>query len=147
MIAPLFKKNTLEQTSFQVDEAGFNFRGRKYAFADVVETRSSRVIHQTRHISVGVTESHDPAMSFLLVMRDGEHIQVTEQSTLTSSTKHARVDQLQQAFDAICAKTFDQRVKNMSVKLMLAASSPMAVGGSRLSSRSSSMRVQVLPIP
>ena len=109
MIAPLFKKNTLEQTGFAVDEEGFSYRGRTYSLAEIIETRSYRVIHQTRHIPLGVTTSHDPAFSFLLIMRDGEAIQVTEQSTLLSTSKQERVDQLQKAYDFISEKTFQQR--------------------------------------
>ena len=111
MVASIFKKNTLEQTSFNVSEIGFMYKGRKYVFNDVVETRSYRVIHQTRHIPAGITESHNPAMSFVLVMQDGENIQVTEQSTLFSSSKQERVNQLQKSFDEICAKTYKQRIQ------------------------------------
>lgn len=111
MIAPLFKKNTLEQTGFAVSDDGFSYKGRMYKLADVVETRSYRVIHQTRHIPLGVTESHNPAFSFVLVMRDGEAVQVTEQSTLLSSSKKERIDQLQKAYDSISEKTFQQRAQ------------------------------------
>lgn len=111
MIAPLFKKNTLEQTGFVVTEDGFLYRGRTYKLADVIETRSYRVIHQTRHIPVGVTVSHNPAFSFMLVMWDGEALQVTEQSTLLSSSNQARIDELQKSYDFICESTFQQRVQ------------------------------------
>lgn len=111
MIAPLFKKNTLEQTGFAVSDDGFSYKGRTYKLSDVAETRSYRVIHQTRHIPLGVTESHDPAFSFVLVMRDGEAVQVTEQSTLLSSSKQERVDQLQKSYDFICESTFQQRAQ------------------------------------
>lgn len=111
MIAPLFKKNTLEQTGFAIGDDGFSYKGRTYRLADVVETRSYRVIYQTRHIPVGITENHDPAFSFVLVMRDGEAVQVTEQSTLLSSSKQERVDQLQKAYDFISEKTFQQRAQ------------------------------------
>ena len=111
MIAPLFKKNTLEQTGFAVSDDGFSYKGRTYKLADVVETRSYRVIYQTKYIPSGITDSHDPAFSFVLVMRDGEAVQVTEQSTLLSSSKQERVDQLQKAYDFICKSTFDQRAQ------------------------------------
>lgn len=111
MIAPLFKKNTIEQTGFVVVDDGFSYKGRTYKLADVVETRSYRVIHQTRHIPLGVTASHDPAFSFVLIMRDGEAVQVTEQSTLLSSSKQDRVDDLQKSYDFICEKTFQQRAQ------------------------------------
>lgn len=117
MIAPVFKKNTLEQTGFAVSADGFSYRGRTYALADVAETRCYRVIHQTRHIPLGVTESHDPAFSFVLIMRDGEVIQVTEQSTLLSSSKQERVNQLQSSYDFIAEKTFEQRAQKYITQL------------------------------
>ncbi len=111
MIAPLFKKNTLEQTGFAVNDSGFTYKGRTYKLVNIAETRSYRVIHQTQHIPLGVTESHNPAFSFVLVMHDGEAVQVTEQSTLLSSSKQERVDQLQKSYDSICEKTFEQRAQ------------------------------------
>ncbi len=111
MIAPLFKKNTLEQTGFAVSDDGFTYKGRTYKLTDVVETRSYRVIYRTKYIPLGFSDSHDPAFSFVLVMRDGEAIQVTEQSTLLSSSKQERVDQIQKAYDFICEHTFDQRAQ------------------------------------
>lgn len=111
MVAPLFKKNSLEQTGFAVSTDGFSYKGRSYRLADVAETRSYRVIHQTRYIPLGVTDSHDPAFSFVLVMRDGEAVQVTEQSTLLSSSKQERVDQLQNSYDFICEATFEHRAQ------------------------------------
>ena len=109
MIAPLFKKNSLEQTGFAVSDDGFSYKGRTYSFAEVAETRSYRVIHHTRHVPLGITSSHNPVFSFVLLMRDGETVQVTEQSTLLSSSRQERVDQLQQSYDFICEKTFQQR--------------------------------------
>lgn len=117
MIAPLFKKNTLEQTQFAVTATGFLYKGRTYDFSEVVETRSYRAIHQTRHIPLGVTTSHNPAMSFLLVLKDGEHVQVTEQSTLMSSSKQVHIDQLQRAFEELCTKTFQQRAQKYVVQI------------------------------
>lgn len=117
MIAPIFKRNTLEQTGFAVGNDGFMFKGRKYKLDDVAETRSYRVIHQTLHVPMGVTERHDPAFSFILIMRDGETVQVTEQSTWLSSSKQERVDQLQQAFDFISQKTFQQRVRKYTAQV------------------------------
>ena len=117
MIAPLFRKNTLEQTGFAVGEKSFSYKGREYKLADVAETRSYRVIHQTRHIPLGVTESHNPAFSFVLVMQDGESVQVTEQSTLLTSSKQERVDQLQKAYDFISENTFQQRAQKYLIQI------------------------------
>lgn len=117
MIAPLFKKNTLQQTGFAVTDDGFSYKGRTYQLADVVETRSYRVIYQTRYIPLDVTGNHDPAFSFVLIMRDGEAVQVTEQSTLLSSSKQVRVDQLQRSYDFISEKTFQQRAQKYLAQL------------------------------
>lgn len=111
MVAPLFTKNTLAQTGFAVTDEGFSYNGRSYTFSEVAETRSYRVIHQTRYIPMGETASHNPAFSFVLIMRDGEKVQVTEQSTLLSSSKQDRVELLQESFDLICQQTFQQRAR------------------------------------
>ena len=111
MVAPLFKKNTLEQTGFSVHESGFSYKGRAYNFSEVSETRSYRVIHQTHYVPTGFTVDHNPAFSFVLVMRDGESIQVTEQSTILSSSKYEVVALLQKSYDHICQETFQQRAK------------------------------------
>jgi hypothetical protein len=111
MIAPLFQKNSLEQTQFELREVGFVYKGRSYTFDDVIETRSYRVTHQTHHVPAGFTSEHDPAIGVVLVLKDGERIQITEQSTLLSSSKQERVDRLQHAFDKVCAKTFKQRTQ------------------------------------
>lgn len=110
MIAPLFKKNTIEQTGFDVSDDGFSYKGRPYKLSDVEEIRSYRVMHQTRQIPMGASENHNPAISFIIKMRDGESIQVTEQSTLISSSNNKRVEHLQATIDYITKKTFGQRV-------------------------------------
>ena len=117
MVAPLFKKNTLEQTGFGVNDEGFSYKGREYRFEDVIETRSYRVIYQTRHIPVGFTENHNPAFSFILLMRDGEAVQVTEQSTLLSSSKQERINLLQSAYDLISERTFQQRAQKYTTQI------------------------------
>jgi len=111
MVAPFFKKNSLEQTKFALTSTGIQYHGKEYPFLDIVETKSYRVIHQTRHIPMGVTSQHDPAISFILVMRNGDQIQVSEKSTWTYSSKQEKVDLLQTAYDTICEKTFAQRAK------------------------------------
>ena len=111
MIAPLFKKNTSEQTQFSLGSGGIQYCGKVHALADVLEVRSYRVIHQTRHIPVGVTVAHDPAMSFAITMRGGERLIVTEQSTWLYSSKSEEVNNLQTAYNEICQKTFEQRAR------------------------------------
>ena len=111
MVAPLLKKNTLEQTQFSLTDNGFTYLGQIYSFDEVAEVRSYRVIHQTRHVPFGGTTEHDPAMAILIAMKDGKQIKVTEQTTWTSSSKQNNIDRIQYAFNYICAKTKDQRMK------------------------------------
>ena len=91
--------------------SGFMYHGVAYAFADVVALRSYRLIHRTHHIPMGVSTEHDPAIGFVVYTKDGETIQVSEKSTLLSSSKEARIDLLAHAVDEISEKTFQQRVQ------------------------------------
>ncbi len=111
MAAPIFKKNTLEQTQFSLTDNGFTYLGEMYHFDEVAEVRSYRVIHQTRHVPFGGTTEHDPAIAILIAMKDGKQIQITEQSTWTSSSKQNNIDKIQHAFKCICSKTKDQRMR------------------------------------
>lgn len=110
MVAPLTRKNTIEQTGFRLTPGGFTYAGRQYADADVVAIKSYRVIHRTHVVMVGTSE-HDPAISFVLTLRDGTQAQVTEQSTWTYNSKSDRVNSLQADLNEICTRTFDQRVR------------------------------------
>lgn len=110
MVAPLTRKHTIEQTGFELTPGGFTYQGKQYTDADVVAIRSYRVIHRTHVVMVGTSE-HDPAISFVLTLRDGTEAQVTEQSTWTYTSKGDRVNRLQADLDEICKRTFDQRVR------------------------------------
>jgi hypothetical protein len=110
MAAPLTRKHTIEQTGFTLTPSGFTYGGKQYTDADVVAIRSYRVIHRTHYVMIG-TEEHDPAISFVLTLRDGTEAQVTEQSTWTYSSKQDRVNRLQADLDEICRRTFEQRVR------------------------------------
>lgn len=110
MVAPLTRKHTIEQTGFQLTPGGFTYGGKQYRDADVVSVKSYRVIHQTHHVLIG-TDEHDPAISFVLTLRDGTDAQVTEQSTWGYSSKQDRVNRLQADLNEICKRTFEQRVR------------------------------------
>jgi hypothetical protein len=53
MVAPLTRKNTIEQTGLQLSLGGFSYAGRQYTDTDVVAIRSYSVIHQTHHVLIG----------------------------------------------------------------------------------------------
>lgn len=110
MVAPLTRKNTIEQTGFALTPDGFTYAGRKYSDEAVVAIRGYRVIHRTHVVMVGTSE-HDPAISFVLSLRDGTDAQVTEQSTWTYNSKSERVNQLQADLDETCRRTFQQRAR------------------------------------
>ena len=101
MAAPLKRKNTIEQTGFTLTPSGFTYRGKQYSDTDVVAIKSYVMI---------ATAEHDPAISFILTLRDGTQAQVTEQSTWTYTSKQDRVNRLQTDLDEICRRTFEQRV-------------------------------------
>src|SRR5262249_11906765 len=104
MAAPLFKKNTLEQTGFAVTHFGFTYRGVEHSSEDVVETASIRIRHEHKVLLVGSSFTHSISVRFL--MRTGEQLQVTEQPTWFSNSKLERVEQIQGMFDTLSAKTF-----------------------------------------
>ncbi|MDD2761735.1 MAG: hypothetical protein PHH11_15765 [Methylomonas sp.] len=116
MVAPLKRKNTIEQTGFMLTSSGFKYAGRHYTDADVLAIRSYRVIHRTHYVMIATYE-HDPAISFILTLKDGTEAQVTEQSTWTYSSKQDRVNRLQADLDEICKRTFNQRVRKYTAQL------------------------------
>ncbi len=109
MVAPLTRKNTIEQTGFKLTPGGFTYNGVRYDDADVVAIRSYRILYRTHVVLVG-SQEHDPAISFVLTLRSGTEAQVTEQSTWTHSSSADRVNQLQADLDELCKRTFEQRV-------------------------------------
>jgi hypothetical protein len=110
MVAPLTRKNTIEQTGFSLTQIGFTYSGKHYTDADVLAIKSYRVIHRTHCVMIS-KHDHDPAISFILVLKDGTEAQVTEQSTWTYNSNQDRVNKLQEALDEICKRTFNQRVR------------------------------------
>lgn len=108
MAAPLFKKNTLEQTGFTLLADGFRSSGLLYKFADVVQTRRMRQMLTQHQIGYGkLSETH--SISIVFVMRTGEQVQVTEQPTWFSSSTVERVAELEKIFATVSAKSFQVR--------------------------------------
>lgn len=116
MVAPLTRKHTIEQTGFQLTPTGFTYGDKQYGDKDIVAVKSYRVIHRTHHVFVG-TDEHDPAISFILTLRDGTDAQVTEQSTWVYNSKSDRVDKLQADLNEICRRTFQQRVRKYTAQV------------------------------
>lgn len=110
MAAPLRRRHTIEQTRFELLPDGVRYKDEAYSFSEVVSAWSYRVSHRTHYVGVG-TDEHDPGFSFVLTMEDGSHVQVTEQSTWTYTSKQERIDSLQAAFNEICARTFQKRAE------------------------------------
>lgn len=111
MLPAFSKKHTLEQTAFAFTSDGFKHSGLSFKFSDVVETLAIRVIHQTRHVPIGVTTNHDAGIGIRISMRAGDVVQLLEQSTLFSSSENEKVEKIQEIFDVICAHTFDNRLR------------------------------------
>jgi hypothetical protein len=108
MAAPLFKKNTLEQTQFALGVDGFRHRGIQYRFNDVVETRAVRQRFELKIVGVGSEFTH--SISIVFVMRSGEHVQVTEGQTWFYSPKLERVKQIHGIFEIVSEKSFGTRL-------------------------------------
>jgi hypothetical protein len=108
-MAAFFKKNTLEQTRFTLTTEGFAYAGLNYAFADVVETVIYRQVFETKVLLVGSDRDH--SISILFVMRTGERVQLTEQPTWLGSSKVDKVERIQEIYNLVSAKTFENRLK------------------------------------
>jgi hypothetical protein len=85
MVAPLFKKNSLEQTSFELTESGFLYKGKNYYFKDVIEASRLRHVLETKFVMVGSDYTH--GISILFLMNSGEKVQLTESPTWFSNSK------------------------------------------------------------
>lgn len=109
MIAPLLPKNSLSQTGFQLREDSVHYRGLDHPLSNVESIVSAELIHRIRYIGVG--NSDDPQISFVLQMSGGEKVQVTEQTSWIKSSDPERVAQLRQMVLLIAEKTFKQRVR------------------------------------
>lgn len=117
MVAAFKQKNTIEQTGFSLTPTGFNYCGKQYLYDDIVSILSIRAIHRTHYIPFMGTEDHDPAISFVLTLKDGIKAQVTEQSTLTYTSSSDLVEKLQADLDEIADRTFNQRIRKYLDKL------------------------------
>ncbi|MEY3785804.1 MAG: hypothetical protein RLZ75_9 [Pseudomonadota bacterium] len=108
MAAPLFKKNTLEQTGFKLLNDGFIYSGINYKFEDVLVTGAYRSTLETKHLMIGSDFTH--SISIIFKMQTGETVQVTEQPTWLSNSKLEKVEQIQNIFNIVSEKTFQNRV-------------------------------------
>ena len=109
MVAPLKKKHTLAQTGFQLTDTGFLYQGTPYRFADVIETKRFRSVLETKFVT-GDSISKDHSISVVFVMNSGVNIQLTEQPTWTSGSKVDNVEQIEQIFETVSRKTWENRI-------------------------------------
>ncbi|GAB6268834.1 MAG: hypothetical protein STSR0002_15760 [Smithella sp.] len=110
MVAPLRNKNSLEQTGFQLTDNGFIFYGSSYKYDDVVETKFVKSVFEVKQVGLGII-GRSTSISFKLLMNTGEIIQLTEQPTLISNNSLSDVERVQNIFNAISQKTWNNRVK------------------------------------
>lgn len=104
MVAPLRKKNTLEQTGFQLVPGGFTHSGRTWRTEDIIETRRMR---QAGASSDG--EGLDViAISFQ--MKSGDLLKVYETPTWTSDSQQYRVAKIESMFAELSRDSFNARL-------------------------------------
>jgi hypothetical protein len=108
MAAPLKKKNTLEQTGFELVEDGFIYQNKIYKFTDVIETRIFRSILEQKVVFVGSDYHH--SVSVVIGVKSGEILQITEQPTWLSNSKLSSVEYIENAFAVISQKSWDNRI-------------------------------------
>jgi len=109
MVSPLFKKNTLEQTSFEFTDDGFLYRGVNYDFDEVRGVSRYRQALETKYLMVGSDHTH--GISILFEMNSGEKVQLTEQPTWLSSSKPEKVEKIERIFARVSEKTFHNRAQ------------------------------------
>ncbi|MCI5115544.1 MAG: hypothetical protein D3921_14005 [Candidatus Electrothrix sp. AW1] len=115
MVAPLKKKNTLEQTGFTLTEEGFTYKGISYHLNDVVEAKIFRHRLETKQIGIGSYFTH--SISVIFSMKTGENVQLTEQPTFFSNSKLSKVERIQEIFNVISEKTFKNRLQKYLIQL------------------------------
>lgn len=108
MCAALTKKNTLKQTGFDVDNLGLKYRNKHYRFDDVVGIKIVRHVLETKVIGVG--SEFDHSISIIILVKSGEHIQVTEQPTWLSNSKLNSVEHIERMFSVIAQKSWNNRL-------------------------------------
>ncbi|QWV92082.1 hypothetical protein KP004_12715 [Geomonas oryzisoli] len=109
MVAPLKNKNSLDLTGFALVDGGFTYRNKYYKFDDVIETGIARSVLEHKIVLVGSTHHH--SVSIRIGMRSGEQLQVTEQPTWLSDSKLSSVEYVENLFQVISKKSWDNRVR------------------------------------
>lgn len=107
-MAALTKKNTLKQTGFEVNNLGFKYRDKYYKFDDVIGVKILRHVLEHKVILVG-SEFHY-SISIMILVKSGDHIQVTEQPTWLSNSKISSVEHIENQFSIIAQKSWNNRI-------------------------------------
>ncbi|MDI1270502.1 MAG: hypothetical protein PSV40_15550 [Polaromonas sp.] len=109
MVSAFKKKNTIEETGFNLAADGFTYRNRQYKFEDVIETRIFRSVLEHKVVLVGSDYHH--SISVMFITKSGEELQVSEQPTWLSNSKISSVEHVEKIFSIISQQTWDARVK------------------------------------
>jgi len=115
LVAAIFKKNTLEQTNFELLVDGFIYAGLTYSFSEVDEIRSLRRVLETKTLLVGSDCDH--SISVVFGMKSGEQIQLTEQSTWTGKSSAEKVKAIEEIYSEVARRTFESRMKKYLVQI------------------------------
>lgn len=107
-MAAFTKKNTLKQTGFEVNNLGFKYRDKWYTFDDVIGVRILRHVLEHKVLIVG-SEFHY-SISIMILVKSGDHIQVTEQPTWLSDSKISSVEHIENQFSIIAQKSWNNRL-------------------------------------
>ncbi|MEQ1486423.1 hypothetical protein [Methyloglobulus sp.] len=107
-MVPFAKKNTLEQTGFKLTDDGFIHSGISYKFDEVVETLCYRQVFELKTLFIGSDFTH--SIGILFGIETGEVIRLTEQPTWFSKSTLDRVEHVQNIFNHVSEKTFENRI-------------------------------------
>lgn len=110
MVAPIIKKNTVEQTGFKLNADGFHYRGLNYLFDEVANISRFRTGLERRYVGMS-NGTRDDAISIVFEMSSGEKVQLTEQPTWLSSSKIAKIAEIERIFKIVSERTYQHRMQ------------------------------------
>ena len=109
MVAPLKRKNTIEQNFFRFDDALFYFSVKKYAYEDIEEIRFVRSRFELKTIGVGSDYSYSIAVE--ITINNNENLKLIEQPTFFSSEKVENIKYIEEFLKNALSKSWENRIQ------------------------------------
>jgi hypothetical protein len=109
MVAPLKRKNTIEQNFFRFDDAFFYFSAKKYLYEDIEEIRFVRSRFELKTIGVGSDYSYSIAVE--ITINKNEKLKLIEQPTFFSSEKVENIKYIEEFLKNALSKSWENRIQ------------------------------------